>query len=132
MIIPILHFCGDCKEAIALYEKAFATKATIVMSNSQFSKDKYDGDDGIAHSEMIIRGQRVFLNDRFGNKDKSPDIPVRLIVMFDSVEKLLSCYEHFKDGCIIIDPFEDVGYSKLFGNFIDKFGVGWGFMVEVT
>ncbi|MCL2373584.1 MAG: VOC family protein [Defluviitaleaceae bacterium] len=132
MIVPALHFCGDCKEAIALYEKAFTTKATIIVSNSQFSPDEHDGDDGIAHSEMIIHGQRVLLNDRFGNKDKSPDVPIRLIVMFDSVEKLLSCYEYFKDECIVVDPFEDVGYSKLFGNFIDKFGIGWGFMVETA
>lgn len=26
MLIPHLHFCGDCKEAIDLYEKAFNTK----------------------------------------------------------------------------------------------------------
>ena len=69
MIVPALHFCGNCKEAIALYEKAFATKATIVISNSQYS-DEHD-DDEIAHSEMVIHGQRILLNDRFGNKDNT-------------------------------------------------------------
>jgi len=48
MIIPHLHFCGNCEEAIALYEKAF---------------------------------------------EKTP-------------------------------------YSELVGNFADKFGIWWGFMVE--
>ena len=132
MIVPVLHFCGDCTEAIALYEKAFNTKATIIIMNSQYSPDEYAGDTEISHAEMIIKGQRVLLNDRFGNKDKSPDMPVRLIVMFDSVDELLSCYEHFKEGCITVDPFEELLYSKLFGNFIDKFGIGWGFMVETT
>ena len=130
MIVPALHFCGNCTEAIALYEKAFATKATIIITNSEYSPDEYAGDTEISHAEIVIHGQRVLLNDRFGNKDKSPDVPVRLIVMFKSVDELLSCYEYFKDGSITVDPFEELPYSKLFGNFIDKFGIGWGFMVE--
>lgn len=31
MIIPHLHFCGDWEEAIALYEKAFHTKAETII-----------------------------------------------------------------------------------------------------
>jgi len=132
MIVPALHFCGDCKEAIALYEKAFATKATMVISNNDFSPDEYAGNSEVAHAEMVIHGQRVLLNDRFGNKDKSPDVPVRLFVMFKNADELLACFEHFKEGCIIVDPFEELPYSQLFGNFIDKFGIGWGFMVEAN
>ena len=54
MLIPILHFAGNCSDAIALYEKAFNTKA-----------ENYDyGDDNkIRHAEMIIHGQKVYLND---------------------------------------------------------------------
>jgi len=130
MIIPILHFRGNCGEAIALYEKAFAAKAGSIITNAQFSPDEYAGNSEIAHAEMVICGQKIFLNDRFGNKDKSPDVPVRLFVMFKSVDELLSCYEHFKDESTVIDPFEELSYSKLAGNFIDKFGIGWGFMVE--
>jgi len=129
MILPILHFCGDCKEAIALYEKAFSTQATMVVTNSQFSPGEHD-DDGIAHAEMHIHGQRIMLNDRFGNKDKLPDVPVRLIVTFNTAEELLASYEYFKEKSTIVDPLQEVSFSKLFGNFIDKFGICWGFMVE--
>ena len=128
MLIPVLHFCGDCAEAIALYERAFNTKAETVITNNQFSPDDYS-DDGIAHAVMSIHGQKVFLVDRFGNKNKTMDCAVRLIVMFESVEELLVCYEFFKTDCIIVDPFEELPYSKLSGLFIDKFGVQWGFMV---
>jgi len=50
--------------------------------------------------------------------------------MFESVEALLSCFEYFKDECIVVDPFEELAYSALAGNFIDRFGVQWGFMVQ--
>ena len=129
MLIPCLHFCGDCEEAIALYEKAFGTKAEIVIRNSEYSPDEYPNNE-IAHAVMNIYGQKVFLNDRFGNKNKTMDCAVRLLVMFESVEELLTCYDFFKADSIIVDPFEELSYSKLSGLFIDKFGVQWGFMVE--
>lgn len=33
MLIPHLHFCGDCENVIALYEKAFYTKAENIVHN---------------------------------------------------------------------------------------------------
>ena len=130
MIIPHLHFCGDCEEAITLYEKAFNTKAETIIRNQDYVLDDSQNDKGIAHAVMYIHGQQVFLNDRFGNKEKSLDCAIHLIVMFENVEELLSCYECFKGKCTVIDPFEELPYSKLAGNFIDKFGVQWGFMTE--
>ena len=130
MLIPHLHFCGNCEEAIATYEKAFHTKAESIVYNRDYAPNEYPGDNRIAHAVMNIHGQKVFLNDRFGNKDKSLNCAVHLIVMFPSVEELLACYEFFKEESTIIDPFTKLPYSELAGNFVDKFGVQWGFMTE--
>ncbi|MDE5937631.1 MAG: VOC family protein [Lachnospiraceae bacterium] len=130
MLIPHLHFCDSCEEAIAIYEKAFNTKAESIVYNRDYAPNEYPDDNRIAHAVMNIHGQKVFLNDRFGNKDKSLNCAVHLIVMFPSVEELLACYEFFKEESTIIDPFTKLPYSELSGNFIDKFGVQWGFMTE--
>ena len=130
MLIPHLHFCDNCKEAIAIYEKAFNTKAESIVYNRDYAPNEYPGDNRIAHAVMNIHGQKVFLNDRFGNKDKSLNCAVHLIVMFTSVEELLACYEFFKEESTIIDPFTKLPYSELSVNFVDKFGVQWGFMTE--
>ena len=130
MLIPHLHFCGNCEEAIAIYEKAFNTKAESIVYNRDYAPNEYPDDNRIAHAVMNIHGQKVFLNDRFGNKDKSLNCAVHLIVMFTSVEELLACYEFFKEESTIIDPFTKLPYSELAGNFVDKFGVQWGFMAE--
>ncbi len=139
MLIPHLHFCDNCEEAIALYEKAFHTKAESIVYSREYANivsdcadatDEYRDDHRIAHAVMYIHGQKIFLNDRFGNKEKSLDCAVHLIVMFSNVDELLACYEFFKEGSTIIDPFEKLPYSELAGNFIDKFGVQWGFMTE--
>lgn len=139
MLIPHLHFCDNCEEAIALYEKAFHTKAESIVYSREYETIVSDGDGvsdeslddhRIAHAVMTIHGQKIFLNDRFGNKDRSLNCAVHLIMMFPSVEELLASYEVLKEGSTVIDPFEKLPYSELSGNFIDKFGVQWGFMTE--
>lgn len=44
--------------------------------------------------------------------------------------EMLYIFGVFKGECTIINQFEELPYSKLAGNFIDKFGVQWGFMTE--
>jgi PhnB protein len=120
MLIPILHFNGDCAQAIAVYEKAFGAKAV-----------EYDyRDDGkIAHAQMVIHGSTVYLNDRFGNKDKRLDCAVHLVLMFETTQALTACYDALKEGGHMVDPFKETPYSPMVGNFMDRFGVLWGFMV---
>ncbi|NLG98697.1 MAG: VOC family protein [Chloroflexi bacterium] len=130
MLIPHLHFNGSCKEAISFYEKAFNGKADCIIYNSDYDPVNRKNDDRIAHAEMHIHGQKVFLNDRFGKKDTSTDIAVHLIVTFDNKADLLSCYDIMKEESITIDPLETLPYSPLAVQFIDKFGVQWGFMVD--
>lgn len=121
MLIPHLHFCCDYSEAIGLYEKAFGTKADTILHN----------DDGsILHAEMHIHGQRVMLNNRFGNRNKSTDCAVAMIVIFKGTDELLACYEIMKQGSVTIDPLEKASYTELGVQFLDKFGVQWGFMVD--
>ena len=133
MIIPHLHFCGNCEEAIATYEKAFNTKVDNIVRNSDYSPDEYHGDNRIAHASLKIHGQTVFLNDNeamFSTKDISLNFPVHIIVYFQTKEELLDCYEILKDENMQNDPFVKTSYSELVGNFKDKFGMLWGFMIS--
>lgn len=44
MLIPHLHFCGDCEKAVALYEKAFDIKAENIVHNYDYAPDECQGD----------------------------------------------------------------------------------------
>jgi PhnB protein len=129
MLIPHLHFNGDCTDAIRLYETAFNTKAEFIIKNSEYSPTVENADQ-IAHAVMNIHGIKIFLNDRFGNKNRNTDVAVHLIVTFDSTAELLSCYEVMKTDSITIDPFTEFPFTALSIQFIDRFGVQWGFMVK--
>ncbi|HPF56520.1 MAG TPA: hypothetical protein PLV03_08260 [Clostridiales bacterium] len=50
--------------------------------------------------------------------------------MFESKDALLSCYDILKADSITVDPMQELAYSLLVVQFIDRFGVLWGFMVE--
>lgn len=130
MLIPHLHFCGDCLQAITLYEKAFDIKAESIIFNRDFSPHESMDDNRISHAVMYIHGQKIFLNDRFGNKNKSSDIPVHIIITFKNTESFIACYEIIKSDSFTVDPMTELPYSQLAVQFIDKYGVLWGFMVE--
>jgi PhnB protein len=122
MIIPHLHFTGTCKEAIELYEKAFKTE----VEEMYLSEDS----NTVSHAVMNIHNQTVYLNDRFGAKEKSTDISTNLVVIFDSIEDFMYSYEILKEGSLEIDPITTWSYSPLVVQFIDKYNVQWGFMVK--
>jgi PhnB protein len=133
MIVPHLHFLGDCEKAISLYEKAFNTKVNEIVRHSDYDPEKYAGDRRISHASMKIQGQTVFLNDNeamFGNEDTSINFPVHIIVYFQTAEELLACYNVLRAGSATSNPFVKTPYSELSGNFKDKFGMLWGFMVS--
>ena len=124
MLIPYLHFGGNCAEVIEVYEKAFCTK--VDAASIDYSPDGKR----IAHAAMTIHGREIFLNDGleflrelFGNMDCSG----HLIVTFNTVDELLACYEVLKTADLQA-TFYETPYSKMAGNFKDKFGVLWGFM----
>ena len=131
MLIPHLHFCGDCEKAIALYEKAFNTRADEILRHCDYDPINYAGDKRISHASMKIHGQTVFLNDNdmLVKKDNPLNFPVHLIIYFQNTEELLACYQVLKADNTTDNPFSKTSYSELVGNFMDKFGLLWGFMV---
>jgi len=89
MLIPALHFEGNCADAIALYENAFETKAGAY---------DYSADNKIRHAEMTIHGQMVYLNDgrAFLRDAFDVDCVAQLVLTFNTSEELLTCYDNLK------------------------------------
>ena len=121
MLITHLHFGGDCADAITLYEKAF----------DAIAEDYNYGSNGIAHARMKIHGQMIWLNDAKEHIKSGFGIncSTHLVLTFNTPEELLACYEYFKMDDNTPTPFHEAPYSRLVGNFMDRFGVLWGFMV---
>jgi len=91
----------------------------------------YNDDNKIRHAEMIIHERKVYLNDAKDIIDNSfgIDFATHLVLTFKTTEKLLNCYEILKKDDTLSFPFIETPYSKLVGNFMDRFNTLWGFMV---
>ena len=122
MLVPHLHFNGNCLEALKFYEKAF--KATITVCIKDETNNR------IVHSEMEIFDNRIMLNDDDELDSCSNKSPIHLLVTFNSPSSLQETYQLMGDGCSIIQPMQKTGYSECIVDFIDIYGIRWGFMAE--
>lgn len=125
MLVPHLHLGGRCEEAIELYIKAFDATVDTVL----YSRDM-GGGEGIGHAEMHIHGQRVMLNDRFGNTRNSVDSAIQIVMIFNNTDELKKSYSIIQEGSTAIDDMCETFYSPCVVVFVDKFGVQWCFMVD--
>ncbi|KAJ49221.1 PhnB protein [Clostridium tetanomorphum] len=125
MIIPHLHFSGECYQAMEMYIKAFdATIKEIIFI------DKEKPEKGVLHAEMLIHGQRVMLND---NRSEDCDIAfpyVQLVVIFENEVELKKAFEILKDEQKVICPMKATDFTSCTVGFWDKYGIRWGFMVQ--
>jgi len=128
MLVPHLHFKGNCEDAISLYEEAFNTKTDTILYNKDLSGNP--DDTGIGHAEMHIHDQRVMLNDRFGRNNKNSETSVQIVMIFTTEDSLMKSYKIMQEGMVIIDPLRKASYSPLVTVFIDRFGIQWAFMVD--
>jgi PhnB protein len=126
MIVPHLYLNGRCEEAIGLYVKAFEAKINVIIRFPEPEKQK-----AVMHSEIIIHGQRVILNDDDIEKgDYTRRGYAQLVVIFENEEALRKSYETLKEGSYTISPLQSSIYALCEVEFWDKFGVFWGLMVS--
>lgn len=84
----------------------------------------------IAHAVMNIRGQKIFLNDRFGKTDRSTIVALHLIVMFDNVKELLDCYDVLKHGCNNYRPVRGIAIQQAHSTIYRHIRCAKGNMVD--
>jgi PhnB protein len=81
IITPTLHFCGQCKEAIDLYQKAFDCRVDFILDYAQADKRDWNMElseiqkNYVYHAELYIGEQRIMMADEFGiENEKSNSI----------------------------------------------------------
>jgi PhnB protein len=133
-ITPNLHFAGHCREAIALYQKAFGAELTALLTESDANPRDWtsrgDTRDLVYHCEMHIGGQRLMMSD-FAKDTPLPEThPMSLVVTFDTVDAVQAAYALLEPGGQIVHPMHSTTYSACFVSLIDRFGMRWELMTE--
>jgi len=131
MIIPFIHFQGNCDEAIKFYQEALAAEVKAI----NYAKDA-PADSGmdsmppnfVMYSEVIICGMSFSLTD--GGESPITGESFSFLINYDTTEEVTTTFEKLAVNGKIVEPLSSVFWSSLYGYVIDRFGVNWQVMVR--
>lgn len=128
MIAPALHFNGDCKDAIALYVKAFGIKDAHIEYYEDAPEDSGLNEKGdmagkVMHSNLTICGSLVNMCDS--------ETPVtitdafRLNVFLPTAEDVRRAFDTLSEGGRVAVPFGPQFFAPSYAAVEDRFKVYW-------
>jgi len=115
-----LAYNGNCREAIALYEKAFGAKA-----------EGYGGESPVEHVFLRFEENPLVVHGEIGMHDRPKDNPcsygdgVSVSVGFENAEAIEAVFDVLKDGGEIIFAPAKTYFMDCYCEVKDKFGVKW-------
>ena len=136
-VVPNLHFCGKCRDAIELYQKAFGAKIGCLLLYKDAKIEDYDRPltdeqkSFVYHAEILIDKQRIMMADNI-DMPFVPSSSLFLTMTMDTKEDVMRAFNAMQDGCTIIYPPHSTTYSSCTVNLIDKYGFRWVIMTEQT
>jgi len=132
-----LIFNGNCMEAIALYEKAFSTKAIGVCQY----KDAPPSEDFpitpetaelVMHSILPIGKETIYLCDTTPDQPSTFSNGSFACVELDNAEAVKATFEILKEGGKVFCEAQETFWNKYYAELEDKFGLKWTLMIECT
>lgn len=138
LLVPCIHFYGQCEEALALYQKAFHAKINGLMRYEDATFDPMVATlsdaqkKWIYHSELLIGEQRVMLADdlELGCVRAEANMDHFLCASLETTDEVRQAFEALLPGGKVVIPLATTPYSPLRGSVVDRFGFRWAVMVE--
>ena len=130
-VSPYLNFNGNCAEAVALYEKAFGVKASIMRFTDAPPSEGYTPPPGTEN--MIMHGCIKLGEDKIMFSDApNPDVTwnfsnggLAIAVELEGVDKVKAVYAALLEGGVSIMEPQKTFWAECFSMLTDKFGVTW-------
>ena len=126
MIIPCIHFNGNCDEAISFYKKALGAEVRGINYAKDAPPDSGMDElppDFVMHSEVIICGMNFSLTD--GAEKPIAGEHFSFLINYDTAEEVTAVFEKLVARGSVVEPLAPVFWSPLYGFVIDRFGVYW-------
>lgn len=139
MVIPYVVFNGNCKDAIAFYQKVFRSDGLKALPYGDYVPEGIETPpanlcDWIMHAEMQICGANFW----FADEVRTDDIPVgrisgaavRLTVTVPTAAIGKEYFDQLKEGGqVTLFPTETF-YSTFHAAITDSYGIGWNIVAE--
>jgi len=125
MLIPTIHFPGNCDEAIAYYKEAVGA---VVKEIAYFRDSPPDTGldlppNFVMYSELWIYGTLISMTDGVETKIASENFT--FTVFLDSAEEVTSVFGKLAEGGQVVEALEPQFWVALTGYVTDRFGINW-------
>ena len=126
VLVPYLHFSGECEEALNTYKNILSGQVEIVNRyNNPVMKAPDDYKNKALHAKFEFGGNIILASDVFpGNKSNGSGDAAMSLTIPDNVEAK-KIFDRIAEGGKVIVPFEKQFWGSWHSNFIDRFGIGW-------
>lgn len=133
MITPYLTFNGNCKEALAFYQRVFKSEVKMLQPYGEYIPNGVDIppeslSEWVLHSEMEICGTNLWFADEAEPGARGNMIKLTAIV--PTAKEANEIFERLSDGGNITLPPVVTFYSVFHAALTDKLDVCWNIVAE--
>jgi len=126
MLIPTIHFPGNCDQAITFYKEVFGAQVKRI----DYFRDAppgtvvegFSSPTHVMNSEVIIAGTLLSMTD--GGKTRGTD-DVTFLVLYDCPEEVTAVFNKLAHSGKVMEALEPQFWVSLYGVVKDRFGVSW-------
>lgn len=131
-IVPYINLSGQAEEAISFYQSVLGGKIDIMKWKDMPPDPKMPVDEAwqekLMHGSLTISDELyIYICDSIVDPQEGVKNNVFIHLEFDSEEALKKAFETMSQGATINMPLDKTFWGALYGDLIDKYGVGWGF-----
>ena len=129
MLLPTIHFAGNCNEAIEFYKQVVGAEVLQIF----YAKDNPATQDQlppnfVMHSEVKIYGATVALTD--GCEEPPSAMNFTYTLMLDTAEEVTEVFNRLAEGGRVNEPLGQQFWADLSGMVTDRFGVNWNVLTK--
>ncbi|MFC3153288.1 YciI family protein [Litoribrevibacter euphylliae] len=128
-----LFFSGCCDDALAFYQTHLGARVDMLLRFNESPEPMPEGmlppgyEEKVMHCEFTIGDMTIYASDGCGDEGEFAGFNLALTI--DSEEQARQVFDALADGGTVRMPLEKTFWSPLYGQVIDKFGMGWMVML---
>lgn len=128
-LAPYINFNGNCKQAVEFYAQAFGVEANI-MTYGQMPPDTQmplpdEMKNHVMHASFSYGEGILMFSDAMPGMPVIEGNNVNVMLALEDGEELNRIYKALSEGGVEIMPLGPTFWSKMYGQFKDKFGIIW-------
>ena len=130
-LIPYINLSGNAEEAMNFYQSIFGGKIEINRWSEMPPNPKMPisetWQNKVMHGSLFISEDvTIYLSDSIEDGKETFGNNVFLHMEFDSENELRKAFEALSAGGRVNMPVDKMFWNAIYGDLIDKFGIGWG------